>query len=144
MSTSRFSTLTPEQRWPVVVLGLLLLAQAAGLFSLGSSYLFNLTPEQLFANLPSLLNSSAFNLLALLAVIAAIGFLRLRRLGWLCAMLLQGLCLLLVLGLYLGARPGFVYWVMAYSVGMVVYLNTSNVQAAFRPKIEILDPRDAQ
>lgn len=125
-----------ERRWPVLVLGLLLLFQAAGLFGLGSFYLFSLTPGDLAVNLSGMLNSSAFNLLALLALIASFGFLRLHRLAWLCAMLLQGLCLLLALSLYAREKTPFAYLLMAYSIGLVLYLNYSDVQAAFQPRFE--------
>lgn len=127
--------LTSERRWLVLALGLLLLAQAAGLFSLGSTYFLQLQPSaEVFANLIPLLNSSAFNLLALLALITSIGFLRRQRLAWLFAMTLQSLCLLLALGLYLRGKPAVIYLVLAYSVGMVLYLNVSEVRAAFRPQ----------
>ena len=63
------SHLPVERRWPILVLGLLLLFQAAGLFGLGSFYLFTLTSGDTAANLPGLLNSSAFNLLALLLAV---------------------------------------------------------------------------
>lgn len=126
--------LTAERRWLVLALGLLLLAQAAGLFSLGSTFFLQLkSADELWANLIPLLNSSAFNLLALLALITSVGFLRRQRLAWLFAMTLQSLCLLLALGLYTRGKPAIIYLVMAYSVGMVLYLNVSEVRAAFRP-----------
>lgn len=130
------SSLSVERRWPVLVLGLLLLFQAAGLFGLGSFYLFTLTPGDVAVNLPGLLNSSAFNLLALLALIASFGFLRLHRLGWLCAMLLQGLCLLLALSLYAREKAPLAYLLMFYSIGLVLYLNYSDVQSAFQRHTE--------
>lgn len=130
------SSLPVERRWPVLMLGLLLLFQAAGLFGLGSFYLFTLTPGDTAANLPGLLNSSAFNLLALLALIASFGFLRLHRLGWICAMLVQGLCLLLALSLYARERAPLAYLLMAYCVALVLYLNYSDVQAAFQRRTE--------
>lgn len=129
-------SLPVERRWPVLMLGLLLLLQAAGLFGLGSFYLFALTPGDTAANLPGLLNSSAFNLLALLALIASFGFLRLHRLGWLCAMLLQGLCLLLALSQYAREKAPLAYLLMFYSIGLVLYLNYSDVQSAFQRRTE--------
>jgi hypothetical protein len=127
-------SLPVERRWPVLVLGLLLLFQAAGLFGLGSFYLFTLTPGDTAANLPGLLNSSAFNLLAVLALIASFGFLRLHRLGWICAMLLQGLCLLLALSLYIREKSPLAYVLMLYDVSLVLYLNYSDVQTTFQPR----------
>ena len=129
-------SLPVERRWPVLVLGLLLLFQAAGLFGLGSFYLFTITPGDTAANLPGLLNSSAFNLLAVLALIASFGFLRLHRLGWICAMLLQGLCLLLALSLYIREKSPLAYALMLYDIILVLYLNYSDVQSTFQPRTQ--------
>lgn len=136
--SSHVSSLAPERRWPVLALGLLLLAQAAGLFGLGSTFFLQLQPAaDGLINLVPMLNSSAFNLLALLAFITGVGFLRRQRLAWLFAMTLQSLCLLLALGLYARGKPAAMYMVLAYSVGMVLYLNVSDVRAAFRHQTPI-------
>jgi hypothetical protein len=140
--------MTLARRRLVVVLGLLLLLQTIGLFGLGSSYLFgfalpaSFTPDQLIMNLSRTLFSGAFTLLALLALLTTISVLRLQRLAWTSAMAVQGLCLLVALTLYLRERPAFAYFLMLYGLFMVFYLNLSEVQAAFRPRPPILDPRD--
>lgn len=147
-SSPKRDSVTLARRRTLVVLGLLLLLQAIGLFGLGSSYLFgfalsaSLTPDSLILNLPRTLVSGAFTLLALLALLTTISVLRSQRMAWTSAMAVQGLCLLVALTLYLRERPAFIYFIMLYSLFMVFYLNLSDVQAAFRPKTPILDPRD--
>jgi len=147
-SSPKPDSVTLARRRTLVILGLLLLLQAIGLFGLGSSYLFgfalsaSLTPDSLILNLPRTLFSGAFTLLALLALLTTISVLRFRRLAWTSAMAVQGLCLLVALTLYLRERPAFIYFIMLHSLFMVYILNLSDVQAAFRPKTPILDPRD--
>jgi hypothetical protein len=70
----------------------------------------------------------------LLAVVAAFGFLGLWRTGWPTAMLLQGLCLLVALGLYLRTAPPYALGLMSYSILMVIYLHHPEVQQAFQTK----------
>ncbi len=75
---------------------------------------------------------------AVLALLAALGFLFLFRIGWLLAMIVQSLTLLACLLLYteweeiLYQEPLFVYPVMLYCIVMVLYLNSSDVRAAFQ------------
>ncbi len=75
---------------------------------------------------------------AVLALLAALGFLFLFRIGWLLAMIVQSLTLLACLLLYteweeiLYQEPVFVYPVMLYCIVMVLYLNSSDVRAAFQ------------
>ncbi len=75
--------------------------------------------------------------LSILAVVTAIGFLRMRRNAWTYAMLLQGLCLFIALILYLRGKPIYIYAVMLYAIGMVLYLNYHDVRGAFRPKPQV-------
>ena len=126
---------------PVTVLGLLLLLQAVGLFGLGVFYFVRLywqhalTRAVLLAELfDQLLISLAFLPLALLALLAAIGFLRLWRNAWRNAMLLQGLSLWVALVLYFSRKPGYVYMVMLYGIFMVIYLNYADVYATFQTR----------
>jgi len=74
--------------------------------------------------------------LSVLAIVTAFGFLRMRRNVWTYAMLLQGLCLLIALVLYLGGRPIYIYVIMIYAIGMVLYLNYYEVRGAFKSQIE--------
>lgn len=126
--------------WPVRILTLLLLIQALGLFGL-SVYSYN--PEILenqdevraiLTFLTEIPRTIAFGSLGLLAIAAALGFLWLWRTGWPTAMLVQGLGLLVSIGLYLRSRPPYIYAVMAYCILMVFYLHHPDVQKAFQTK----------
>ena len=152
--TPKTKSRAPARRpWPVTALGLLLLLQSAALFALGTisllatSLKLGITLETVSEELPHAARGSLFIALALLALLVAINFLRLRPGAWLSAMLVQGLTLLLALSLYLRDHPGgrlhYLYLIMLYGLFMVVYLNYGDVLAAFRPKRERLDPRDA-
>jgi hypothetical protein len=71
--------------------------------------------------------------LALLALVAAVGFVFLFRIGWLLGSIAQGLILLACLNLYFQYKPVFVYPIMVYSIIMVLYLNSFEVRIAFQP-----------
>jgi hypothetical protein len=49
-------------------------------------------------------------------------------------MLVQGLGLLVAIGLYLRSQPPYIYGVMAYCILMVFYLHHPDVQKAFQTK----------
>jgi lysylphosphatidylglycerol synthetase-like protein (DUF2156 family) len=122
--------------WPVTILGLLLLLQAAGLLVVGL-YTLTLPPDllQTFITQPADLAGLVFTFLAPLALWASAGFLRRWRNAWLNAMLLQGLCLAMALAIYFShGRLVYVYLAMAYAVFMVIYLNHYEVQEAFRTR----------
>ena len=151
-------TCEPRKRpWPVTAVGLLLLLQAAGLFGLGAVYfaavylldlwapLSALSAEELFLGvLDKVLMSIIFIPLSLLAILAAISFLRLWRNAWTNAMLLQGFTLLIALILYFTGKPFYVYILMLYSIFMVLYLNYYEVQVAFRLKPVMENQDEAQ
>jgi magnesium-transporting ATPase (P-type) len=138
----------PRKRpWSVTAVGLLLLLQAVGLFGLGAIYFATVYLLELWAPLTALsaeelllgvvnkvIMSVIFIPLSLLAILAAIGFLRLWHNAWTNAMLLQGLTLLIALTLYFTGKPFYVYILMLYSIFMVLYLSYHDVQMAFRPK----------
>jgi hypothetical protein len=122
--------------WPVTILGLLLLLQAAGLLIIGL-YTLTLPPDllQTMLSQPADTAGLVFTFLAPLALWASAGFLRRWRSAWLNAMLLQGLCLGMALAIYFShGKPVYAYVVMAYAVFMVVYLNHYEVQEAFRTR----------
>jgi len=135
--------------WPVTVLGLLLLVQAAGLFTIGTvnllrtSLRLQVTWDTVMDELPNAARGSLFIALALLALLVSSSFFRLRPTAWLSALLVQGLTLFFALSLYLRDRPGghphYAYVMMLYALFMVIYLNYGDVPAAFRPKPEFLD-----
>jgi len=153
------STANKRGPWPIRVIALLLILQAVGLVGLnaynintqlGDQAKFKIdfddinTPDQ-YDNLPAdqraivdaLLTGIFLVPMAIVAVIASIGFLFLQRFGWLLAMLTQVIILIACLVLYLGIRPTIIYPIMLYSVLMVLYLNIHEVRIAFhqpRPK----------
>ncbi len=124
-------------RWPLNVIGGLLLLEATGLAAAGT---LNFTSPVLGELIPALRPwgtpvAVGFLVLAPLALAAAVGFFRLWEAAWLIAMMLQGLSLAVSLALYLLLEgvPGYLYAVMAYSTVMVFYLNSQGIRASFRP-----------
>ena len=109
----------PHRPWAVTVIGWLLLVETAGQLFLA------------FLNFGQPV-SLALVALSLLALAAAIGFARLRRGGWVNAVLVQGGLLLVALLLFSGPRPAYCYLMMLSGILMVLYLHQADVQAAFR------------
>ncbi len=75
----------------------------------------------------------AFVAAAILAAVAAVGFLFMRRRGWLPAALAQTLGLGTCVALYAELEPVFVYPAMVCCIVMVLYLNSRDVRAVFHP-----------
>ena len=137
--------------WPVRVNALLLVFQAAGLGSIGAYNVWWVDWQQVQDDLltsfeetgsieaaeQAIVVALILALPAILAVLAALGFFLLLRVGWLLAMFVQALTLLACLLLYveweevLYQEPIFIYPVMLYSIMMVLYLNSSDVRAVF-------------
>jgi hypothetical protein len=127
--------------WPVKVLTLLFFVQALGLIGLA---VFNfdqavISEETIFLQillsiLTSLNQTLAFGTLSLLAIVAGFGFLWLWKTGWLTGIMLQGLLLLVAIGLYLRGGPIYVFGLMSYSILMIIYLHHPEVQQAFQTK----------
>ena len=126
--------------WPVRILTFLLIFQSLGFIGLS---IFNYNPNSLEQKdlLATILNffthlnrTMAFGSLGLLAIFAAFGFLWLWRTGWPTAMLVQGLGLLVSIGLYIRSHPPYIFGVMAYCILMVIYLHHPEVQQAFQTK----------
>jgi len=69
---------------------------------------------------------------AILTLLSALSFLFLYRRGWLLAAIAQGLSLAVCLWLYSWFQPGYVYPIMAYSILMILYLNSQDVRMVFR------------
>jgi hypothetical protein len=125
------------------VIGWLLLLQTAGFLGLAAWYLSQLgpgwlllTPIRAGAARMTTVTGLLFGLLALLALAGGLGFLRLRRGGWVSAVFVQGATLLMALVLYLRGRPAavpaYAYGMMVVGILMVLFLHQSDVQAAFR------------
>lgn len=154
--------LTRTRSWPVRATGLLLVLEAAGLGGIGAYNVYQVDWQQVqqqaetTASLsPDLVEeiqqTAAIVLLlgppAVLALLAAFGFLFMLRVGWLLAMIVQALTLLACLLLYaewedlLRQEPMFVYPVMLYCIVMVLYLNSSDIRAAFHVR-QRREPRE--
>ena len=137
-----------KRPWAVTVVSLLLLLQSIALFTLGAfsliatSWRFNITIETVVEEFPHALRGTFFIALALLALVVAVNFFYLRSRAWISAMLLEGLTLLMALGVYLRGKAPYGYLMMLYGIFMVIYLSYSEVQLAFRYKHAISDPRD--
>jgi hypothetical protein len=141
--------------WPVRANGLLLVLQAAGLGGIGAYNIYRvdwqevqqqvefeatLSPELTEAVEQAIVIPLILGVPAILAVLAALGFFLLFRVGWLLGMIVQVLTLLACLLLYteweaiLYREPVFIYPVMLYCIAMALYLNSSDVRAAFQVK----------
>jgi hypothetical protein len=129
---------------PVRLVGVLLVLEAVGLASLAAYhvYLRASGPRaeivvELRRSFDTLAAGGAFVAAAILAAVAAVGFLFMRRKGWLPAALAQTLGLGTCLALYADElTPIFVYPVMVYCIVMVLYLNSRDVRAVFHPGSE--------
>jgi hypothetical protein len=71
---------------------------------------------------------------AILLLLAGLGFMLLRRRGWMLASVAQALIMLACLFFYGDSRPWFAYPLMAYSILMILLLNSRSVRAAVHRK----------
>jgi hypothetical protein len=66
---------------------------------------------------------------AILLILAGLGFVLLRRRGWMLASVAQALIMLVCLFSYTDPRPWFAYPIIAYCILMILYLNSQGVRA---------------
>jgi hypothetical protein len=66
---------------------------------------------------------------AILLLLAGLGFVLLRRRGWMLASVAQALIMLACLFFYTDPRPWFAYPIIAYCILMILYLNSQGVRA---------------
>jgi MFS family permease len=66
---------------------------------------------------------------AILLLLAGLGFVLLRRRGWMLASVAQAIIMLVCLFFYTDPRPWFVYPIIAYCILMILYLNSQGVRA---------------
>jgi hypothetical protein len=65
----------------------------------------------------------------ILLLLAGLGFVLLRRRGWMLASIAQALIMLACLFFYGASRPWFAYPIIAYSILMILLLNSRSVRA---------------
>ena len=65
----------------------------------------------------------------ILLLLSGLGFALLRRRGWMLASIAQALTMLACLFFYGASRPWFVYPIIAYSIFMILLLNSRSVRA---------------
>ena len=68
----------------------------------------------------------------ILLLLSGLGFVLLRRRGWMLASIAQSLIMLACLFYYGDSRPWFAYPLIAYSILMILLLNSRSVRAAVR------------
>ena len=135
-------------RRPVLAIALLLMLEAAGIAAYGAYELSRVNwrsvvaarevpPGEVIEALVMVLFAPA----VVLTLLAALGFLLLRRRGWLLAAISQGVVVATGLWLYAAYEPMYVYPIMAYAVLMILYLNVHDVRAVFYPGDRKRGPR---
>lgn len=131
---------------PIRVIGVLLLFEVIGLAGLGV-YEFarvdwqQVDPENLRQPALQVVSFALFVPPAILTALSALSFLLLRRRGWLLAAIGQGLILAVCLWLYSEFQPNYVYPIMAYSILLVLYLNSQDVRVVFHPGRDGEEPK---
>ena len=70
----------------------------------------------------------------ILLLLAGLGFVLLQRRGWMLASIAQSLIMLACLFYYGDSRPWFAYPLIAYSILMILLLNSRSVRAAVRSR----------
>jgi hypothetical protein len=133
----------------VRAIALLLMLEAAGIAAYGAYELSRVDWRSVVAarEVPSgeVVDALLLVLFApavVLTLLASLGFLLLRRRGWLLAAISQGAVVATGLWLYAAeARPVYVYPIMAYAVLMILYLNVHDVRAVFYPGDRKRGPR---
>jgi hypothetical protein len=128
-----------ERPRSVTILAILLLIQAVALPDIGS---FRVNPVlhsqggSIYIDLANAPVTALISIpLAILALVAAFGLLRLWRSAWLNAMLVQGMVLLFLLLAHFQGKISDMadYGLLAFAIFIVIYLNYSEVKATFTP-----------
>jgi hypothetical protein len=132
------------------LLGVLLILQVVALVGIGVHLFLSVDWDRIFAHaneqtqtLPKPLEQRLEEAIlfiiffvppAVMLLLAGLGFVLLRRRGWLLASVAQSVVLLACLFFYPDPRPGFAYPIIAYCILMVLYLNSRDVRAVFHSK----------
>ena len=127
------------------VLGMLLILQVVTLVGIGVYLFISIDWDRILAlaneqgqNLPKSLEKQleqailfviSFLAPAVLLLLAGLGFVLLRRRGWMLASVAQAIIMMACLFFYTDPRPWFVYPIIAYCILMILYLNSQGVRA---------------
>jgi hypothetical protein len=144
-------TLAAPNPWPIRAISLLLAVQAFGLAGVILSFVGQVDWDNELVAAPSpmavdtFLFSAGYGAVALALLLTGVSFYFRRRSAWVVAIALQGLVLGFALWVYFGTTSHFrqspwLYAIMAYSVLLVLYLNTADVRTAFLARTPT--PRD--
>ena len=147
-------TITTPNPWPIRAISLLMIVQAVALISLIAYWVtqfdwdLEMTSEGLSVDaLDTALFTAALAPLSIISLLVAVSLFFQQRIAWLAAMILQGLMLFCYLWVYFMTtsylrQSPWLYALMAFSVTLVLYLNTSDVRTAFLAKPTRPDPDD--
>lgn len=144
-------TLAAPNPWPIRAISLLLAVQAFGLAGVILSFVRQVDWDNELVAAPSpkavdtFLFGAGYGAVAIALLLTAASFYFQRRNAWIIAIALQGLALGFALWIYFGTtshfrRSPWLYAIMAYSVILVLYLNTADVRTAFLARTP--SPRD--
>lgn len=135
------TNLTPERARtrPVTITGILLLCEAVAFLGYAIYRINQVNWHQELRLYETISQAAADTFflgvllaaLALTATLGGIGVLLVRPLGWLLAMITQGIGLLICLLLYFQRNVDYVYPVMGLCIMMVLYLNSFDVRVLF-------------
>ena len=127
------------------ILGVLLILQVVAMVGFGVWLFSNIDWDRILAlaneqgqNLPKSLEKQLeqailfviyFLAPAVLLLLAGLGFVLLRRRGWMLASVAQAIIMMACLFFYTDPRPWFVYPIIAYCILMILYLNSQGVRS---------------
>ena len=127
------------------ILGVLLILQVVAMVGFGVWLFSNIDWDRILAlaneqgqNLPKSLEKQleqailfviSFLAPAVLLLLAGLGFVLLRRRGWMLASVAQAISMMACLFFYTDPRPWFVYPIIAYCILMILYLNSQGVRS---------------
>ena len=127
------------------ILGVLLILQVVAMVGFGVWLFSNIDWDRILAlaneqgqNLPKSLEKQleqailfviSFLAPAVLLLLAGLGFVLLRRRGWMLASVAQAIIMLVCLFFFTDPRPWFAYPIIAYCILMILYLNSQGVRA---------------
>jgi hypothetical protein len=127
------------------ILGVLLILQVVAMVGFGVWLFSNIDWDRILAlaneqgqNLPKSLEKQleqailfviSFLAPAVLLLLAGLGFVLLRRRGWMLASVAQAIIMMACLFFYTDPRPWFVYPIIAYCILMILYLNSQGVRS---------------